>query len=587
MTDISTWSKTDATNNDPLKSGMPEGMARSDVNNRNREHMGAIRRWYEDAEWVDLLSEDENNFTVLRVNATTFRAVNAVGIDATSKFAVGSWCRVTGTGGTTVVVGRIASIGAYSIPNVDVTLDTIKNASTWVTSDLPTTTVTKVEMYISKSAREATFHPVGVTLAQTPEQIPTIDQLSTVVTKDEGAGNGIDADTVDGLHAAAFALVGSAGGSASNLLTNGSMEIWQRGTPVDAASYGTNMNGNCCADRWLLLSQDLDSGAGSNPRFDISRVPSAAISLSDPEPFYRYALQLQGVNTDSATNSNKGGICQIVESSACGAARQDGKVSLSFDARKPVSSGITKIRCAVLRWIGSPDAMTATSIIGNTFAGWGGGNESTNPTLGTSWSYLADGAAATYKEFLVDDSWTTRYKFEGMVVPDAVDGNNSNNLAAFIWIQDTSYAASDTVQFAAVQLEVGATASDYAVKSIADEITESERYFSKTYNLEVEPKTVTDVGAVQHPSSVPATLNFAANEAFLPVSFPGRMRTTPTVTVIAPGTGTVGSVTGSVDNDLAAAGSDSGERGTMVKVTADPASTQSLKAHVVADAELG
>ncbi len=594
MTDISTWSKTDDTNNDALKSGMPEGMARTDVNNRGREHMGAIRRWYEDAEWVDLLDEDENNFTVQRVTATEFRAIDVVGggTNATSKFAVGSWCRVTGTGGTTVVVGRIASIAAYANPNTNVTLDTIKNASTWVDDALPTSTVTQVEMYISKSAREATFHTVGVTLAQTPQQIPTIDQLSTVVTKDEGTGGGIDADLLDGRHASDFALVGGGGGGGGvgkNLLINGSFNVWQRGTTIDATSYVTNLSGNVCADRWLLLSQDQDNVGSSSPRFEVSRTGATPLDFAEPRHTSRYALNLLAINTDGASNSNKGGICQVIEGANLDEARESGNVSLSFDARTDVAfPSLTKIRCAVLREAsgGSPDNFFATDITGFTFTRWGGGSETTDPTLGDGWNYLQDASADTSKEFTLDLSWSPRRIFEGLLLDATDDGNYTNNLAVFIWIQDTGYTSGQSLSISNVKLEAGSTASTYTTESVADEIANCERYFSKTYNLNVEPKTVTDAGAVQHPSSL-SNLTLGPNHAILPVSFPVRMRQTPNVTVIAPGTGTVGRVTGSVDNDLAAVGSDSGERGTMVKVTADPTSLQSLKAHVVADAEMG
>jgi hypothetical protein len=594
MTDISTWSKTDDTNNDATKSGMPEGMARTDVNNRGREHMGAIRRWYEDAEWVDLLDEDENNFTVQRVTATEFRAIDVAGggTNATSKFAVGSWCRVTGTGGTTVVVGRIASIAAYADPNTNVTLDTIKNASTWVDDVLPTSTVTQVEMYISKSAREATFHTVGVTLAQTPQQIPTIDQLSTVVTKTEGAGGGIDADLLDGLEASAFALAGGGGGGGGvgkNLLINGSFNIWQRGTPVDAASYGTNENGNYCADRWLLLSQDEDSGGTPTARFEVSRTGATPLSFGDPRHTSRYALNLLAINTDGASNSNKGGICQIIESANLDEVRESGNVSLSFDARTDVAfPSLTKIRCAVLRDTGegTPDNITASAIIGRTFTGWGGGSETTDPTL-VGWNYLQDASAATSKEFTLDGNWSPRRIFEGLLLDGTDDGNYTANLAVFIWIQDTGYTSGQSISISNVKLEAGSTASTYTNESVADEIDNCERYFSKTYDLDTEPGTITNNGTVVQPSSVTTTVDFAAGGALIPAPFRNRMRVVPTVTVIAPGTGTIGSVSGGSDGDLAASDHEPGESGTKVLVTANPLTNQTLKAHVVADAEIG
>jgi hypothetical protein len=606
MTDISTWSKTDDTNNDALKSGMPEGMARTDVNNRGREHMGAIRRWYEDAEWVDLLTEDENDFTVQRVNATTFRVADGTGTDASSKFAVGSWCRVTGTGGTTVVVGRIVSL-TYAPPNLDVVLDTIKNASTWADSDLPATTVTKVEMYISKSAREATFHTVGVVRGETPQQIPTIDQLSTVVTKDEGTGGGIDADLLDGLEASAFALAGGGGGgggSASNLLINGDFNIWQRGTPIDSAvsAYAPNLNRRYAADRWMYLSQDIEQ-FGEAPgdiikRFVLSKEDSTPWLGSDRPPPYRSCFQMLAINTDGPTDSNKAGILQIVESDSCASARQEGTVSLSFDARRHnvTNNSISIVRCAVLRWVGLPDGVKSPiEFFGNTYDAWGGGSESTNPTLNPNWSYLADGSSALYKEITVGTSWG-RHTFEGLVVPDATDLDFTANLAAFIWIQDTSYAVSDFVQFAAVQLEVGSSATDYVYEPVADQVDKCQRYYWKTYDLDVRPGTVTSVGEVMHPSSSTTTIDFAGADCIIPITYNTKMFSTPedydasiggTPSPFAPGTGLKGAATGSTDGDLFAQDIQAGERGCGIRISSDPSSEQVIAVHVEAESELG
>jgi hypothetical protein len=65
------------------------------------------------------------------------------------------------------------------------------------------------------------------------------------------------------------------------------------------------------------------------------------------------------------------------------------------------------------------------------------------------------------------------------------------------------------------------------------------------------------------------------------------MRVVPTVTVIAPGTGNINNMTGSVNGDLAATDYEPGESGTKILITANPSSNQTLKAHVVADAEIG
>lgn len=53
MSDIKDWSDSAGGNTANPPDGWPEGQAPSTVNNCARENMAAIRRWYEDAEWVD------------------------------------------------------------------------------------------------------------------------------------------------------------------------------------------------------------------------------------------------------------------------------------------------------------------------------------------------------------------------------------------------------------------------------------------------------------------------------------------------------------------------------------------------------
>jgi hypothetical protein len=52
MTDINTWSPTDASNNDAPPAGWPEGMLPSGVNDAARAMMGGLRRWYERVNWA-------------------------------------------------------------------------------------------------------------------------------------------------------------------------------------------------------------------------------------------------------------------------------------------------------------------------------------------------------------------------------------------------------------------------------------------------------------------------------------------------------------------------------------------------------
>ena len=265
MSEIKDWSTTDAENTSPTKSGMPEAMLRSDVNNRVREHLGAIRRWYEDAEWVDLVSGHNANFTYTRVNDTTLRITDVAGggTNATSKFPVGSWLRID----QSITGNRFGSIVSvsYSAPNLDIVLTEVVDSSyssAGAAGTLTANVVNSVEIYTGRRVRSAAFSKVGNTPGQSPGEIPTIDLLKGHVLKDEGEGGGIDADLLDGQHKAYF--VDRDLEQHGNSLSNGEFTTWSRGTSITLATTHTNADGNFVADDWRLLSDGSDM-------FDVSR----------------------------------------------------------------------------------------------------------------------------------------------------------------------------------------------------------------------------------------------------------------------------------------------------------------------------
>lgn len=111
MTDIREWSTTAASNNDASPDGFPEGMAPSGVNNSAREVMAAVRRWYEDSEWIDA------GHTPTFVDADTF----TVPTDLTAIYEVNRRLKLTDA---STLYGTIsASSFGGGVTTVDVTLD--------------------------------------------------------------------------------------------------------------------------------------------------------------------------------------------------------------------------------------------------------------------------------------------------------------------------------------------------------------------------------------------------------------------------------------------------------------------------------
>ena len=74
--DVFGWLTTASLNNFPAADGgWPEGMKRSDVNDANRINLGAVRRWYEDPEFLNLArsATDGTALTVSKVSANLLR----------------------------------------------------------------------------------------------------------------------------------------------------------------------------------------------------------------------------------------------------------------------------------------------------------------------------------------------------------------------------------------------------------------------------------------------------------------------------------------------------------------------------------
>lgn len=117
MANISTWSTTAASNNAATPDGYPEGQAPSTLNDCGRETMAAVRRWYEDAEWINW------GHTPTRVSDTQF----SVGTDLTAVYLVGRRVRLVGA---TTGYGSIGA-SSYSAPNTTVTV-------TWDSGTTPT-----------------------------------------------------------------------------------------------------------------------------------------------------------------------------------------------------------------------------------------------------------------------------------------------------------------------------------------------------------------------------------------------------------------------------------------------------------------
>lgn len=546
------WNRIAASNNDPAKGGHPENHDRDEVNDFARRDVGAIRTWWEDGEWTDRLQEESNDFTVSRVNATTFRVTDADGTDATEHFQVGSWVKVTGTSSPTVAYGLIATIGAYGAPNVDIILEGIVDEN-HATSTLPDTTITKIECYFLNRAKQAAFHPVGTTTGQAPQELPPIDALGDGALLDMGHGNGQDADTVDTFHAQD--LIDFSYRKYRNVLTNGAMQVWQRGYTIDGSTSYPNDNDAYCADCVNHLAE-------VNDRFDITRERALV-----PHGF-RNAISLEAVNTTAGPNSEQGGIVMFAEGEDCRGIVQVTTpiASARFDARVSLGASMANIRAAIIEWRSTEDAITS-DVVGT----WNGAG--VDPTLAANWFY-----ASVPESLATFDTGYVGYKIENVSI-----NSTTKNLALFIWLDDTSYSAGDKLYFGGLQLEAGVQATDFEHLPMSVMVDRCEWQFRKTYDLATAPGTVTDAGRLVHPTARTSPALFTINEAVIPWRFP-RMRVAPTVVIRSPGTGATGNARSGAA-DVAATAVDIGESGLTIDITGNPTADY-LSAHATADSSL-
>ena len=439
MSEIKDWSQVDSSNTDAGNSGMPEGMPRSDVNNRVREHMGALRRYYENAEWVSLTDEHNAEFTLSRVNDTTFRVTRA-GTDASSKFPVGTWVKVTITetvsGQSVNKFGSVSSV-TYSNPNTDVVLTEIVNdaySSSGDNGKLLAGTVTLAATYSARRVRSAAFSKTGTTTGESPPQIPTIDSLQGHVLKAEGHtadDSGINADRLDDQHASYFTDRDL--DFHGNVISNPTFGSWTRGVTIDAGTSFTNADGNFSADDWTIV---YDHDGVTIDSFDYSRVTAGN---ADGLKQFIYALKM----TANLTNK-KGGIAQTVSDVDARQLVQNGKGSLSFWARTSVGDSISRANCAIYY---STAASPPADVVGS----WGA--EGVAPTPNAGWTQAGISASV----LTITSTWT-QFSITDVTIPA-----NAINLAALIWIDQvtTTYNNSDEFLIAGVQLEPGPDVSPF------------------------------------------------------------------------------------------------------------------------------
>ena len=266
-----------------------------------------------------------------------------------------------------------------------------------------------------------------------------------------------------------------------NLLLNSSFQVAQRGAGphTNAAASATNAVNNDDAyilDQWVFLADGADTCDISKDTTDLPSAAGAGACIA----------------LDVETANRKFGIIQFLENENTIPLRGQ-KLSLSFYA-KVTGTSISNIRAAVLAWDG-----TANTITSDVVSAWNASGS--NPTLVGNWT-----AENTASNLSVSSSWTL-FEIEDI----SFDTSGANNLAVFIWTDDTDATTGDILRITCVKLEIGSVCTPYVPQNYQTELTRCQRYF---YGFRA-------LSANRHPIAV--GVNDSATDAYVHMKYPTPM----------------------------------------------------------------
>lgn len=183
---LKNFSATPASNNSAPPNGAPEGMTPSNVNNVIRENMARVREWYEDAQWID------HGHTI---NSFTGSTVVVAG-DQSAYYKVDGVVRIDSTNlaiitGVSVASDTTITVAGYTILATPTTLEV-----GIVTADSLAKIGYNGKYVKVESDGDVLINATALTITATGAS--TIGGNNILTTASEGAGNGLDADQLDG-----------------------------------------------------------------------------------------------------------------------------------------------------------------------------------------------------------------------------------------------------------------------------------------------------------------------------------------------------------------------------------------------------
>lgn len=490
MSVIKSWYTVAASNQATSPDGEPEGMQRSGVNNSARERAAGVKDYYDSPDF----REPFEDYTFLRVTATQFTLTDGsieapvATAGASDLLQIGQRVRMVGQGadnGTTYLgfIDSTPSGPSYSSPIT--TFHVVWDGGTG-----PTTVPATMEVHLLELGTAA-FSNTGTTLAQTPPEIPTADDLDPHVFDPE---SGLDVGFLDSQTREQITMAAARG----RLNGNGDMSIWQRSS-VFATGIGTgNDDGDVCADGWTIISD------GAN-QVIVSRDTDAPTG-------FLYSMRLQSVAT------GKYGVVypiEVEDANDVAAAGADQRISASFAAKfDSGSTGIDQIRVYLLNIKNvSP---------GDPVSAWPGGSGSDFTVNSTGWEIIA----STTVTLTGDWQTFTPAAFEN-IDPDLTASGNGG-LAILFHVDEATIAAGSAWFIDAVQINRGAKTLPFIRMPKAWEWNRALRYCETTF---VDGTAIGDNQGNPHALQVVCSVDTGA----ITWSFAQAKYRTPTLLTFNPG----------------------------------------------------
>jgi hypothetical protein len=308
----------------------------------------------------------------------------------------------------------------------------------------------------------ATGH-VGATGATGPSGGPTGATGATGIAGATGliglsGSTGIAGATGTGIAGASGAIgatgpIGSSATAGANVIINGGFDFFQRNGNT-AVSYYSATDDTYCFDRWVSLSE---SAATSTLRYNLTTGTSA-----QPGPFVGVLRNLSG-------SAQRMGLLQIVEGFNSFLLRGQ-----SITLQATITTSVA-VRYAILEWTGVADTVTSDIV-----RDWASTSYTANNFfLSSNLAVTAIGSIAS----------------TGSIALTATVSGSCNNLIVFFWTE-SQLANNAQIYLANVDCHTG-SARVMSPRPYAEELTLCQRYYEKSYNVDVKPGTVaTRVGAV-------------------------------------------------------------------------------------------